>query len=148
SRQHLLHLSPNGSHMKPRALIIDDEPAECDLLSDALQHAGFETHSENNPARALDVLSTEPFDLVLTDLTMPGMNGTALCRRVSESVPDVPVVLVTAFGSIDSAVDAMRAGAYDFLTKPFDVDAVALVLKRAVQHRALKAEVDALRRIV
>jgi two-component system response regulator HydG len=79
---------------------------------------------------------------------MPIMSGTELCRRITESVPDVPVVLVTAFGSIDSAVDAMRAGAYDFLTKPFDVDAVALVLRRAVEHRALKVEVDALRRVV
>jgi two-component system response regulator HydG len=134
--------------MKPRALIIDDERAECDLLADALAHAGFDTQSEQNPALALEVLSTRPFDVVLTDLNMPIMNGTELCRRVTESVPDVPVVLVTAFGSIDSAVDAMRAGAYDFLTKPFDVDAVALVLRRAVQHRALKVEVDALRRVV
>jgi two-component system response regulator HydG len=134
--------------MKPRALIIDDERAECDLLADALTQAGFDTHSEQNPALALDVLSTRPFDVVLTDLNMPNMSGTELCRRITESVPDVPVVLVTAFGSIDSAVDAMRAGAYDFLTKPFDVDAVALVLRRAVQHRALKVEVDALRRVV
>jgi DNA-binding NtrC family response regulator len=134
--------------MKPRALIVDDEPAECQLLADALAHAGFDTHSVQDPGRALDALATRPFDVVLTDLNMPGMNGTALCRRISETAPQVPVVLVTAFGTIDSAVDAMRAGAYDFLTKPFDVDAVGLVLRRAVEHRALKCEVDALRRVV
>ena len=134
--------------MNPRALIVDDEPAECELVRDALSHAGFEATSVQNPGRALDLLATRPFDVVLTDLNMPGMNGTELCRRISEVAPHVPVVLVTAFGSIDSAVDALRAGAYDFLTKPFDVDAVALVLRRAVEHRALKCEVDALRRVV
>ena len=134
--------------MKPRALIVDDEPAECELVRDALSHAGFEAFSVQNPAKALELLSTQPFDVVLTDLNMPGMNGTELCRRIIEAAPHVPVVLVTAFGSIDSAVDAMRAGAYDFLTKPFDVDGVALVLRRAVEHRELKREVDALRRVV
>jgi two-component system response regulator HydG len=134
--------------MNPRALIVDDEPAECQLVCDALSHAGFEVSSAQSPGRALDLLATRPFDVVLTDLNMPGMSGTELCRRIIEAAPHVPVVLVTAFGSIDSAVDAMRAGAYDFLTKPFDVDAVALVLRRAVEHRALKCEVDALRRVV
>jgi DNA-binding NtrC family response regulator len=133
---------------KPRALIVDDEPAECELVRDALSHAGFEAFSVQDPVLALDLLATRPFDVVLTDLNMPGMSGTQLCRRISETAPHVPVVLVTAFGSIDSAVDAMRAGAYDFLTKPFDVDAVALVLRRALEHRALKCEVDALRRVV
>jgi two-component system response regulator HydG len=134
--------------MNPRALIVDDEPAECELVRDALSQAGFEATSVQNAGKALDLLATRPFDVVLTDLNMPGMNGTELCRRINDTAPHVPVVLVTAFGSIDSAVDAMRAGAYDFLTKPFDVDAVALVLRRAVEHRALKCEVDALRRVV
>jgi DNA-binding NtrC family response regulator len=134
--------------MNPRALIVDDEPAECELVRDALSQAGFEVQSAQNAGKALDLLATRPFDVVLTDLNMPGMNGTELCRRIGEAAPHVPVVLVTAFGSIDSAVDAMRAGAYDFLTKPFDVDAVALVLRRAVEHRALRCEVDALRRVV
>jgi two-component system response regulator HydG len=133
---------------KPRALIVDDEPAECELVRDALSHAGFDACSAQSPGLALDLLANRPFDVVLTDLNMPGMNGTELCRRINDVAPHVPVVLVTAFGSIDSAVDAMRAGAYDFLTKPFDVDAVALVLRRAVEHHALKCEVDALRRVV
>jgi two-component system response regulator HydG len=86
--------------------------------------------------------------VVVTDLNMPGMKGIEVCRRVKESAPNVPVVVVTAFGSIDSAVEAMKAGAYDFVTKPFDVDAVGLVLRRAVEHHALRSEVDALRRVV
>lgn len=133
--------------MNPRALIIDDEQAECELFADALRQAGFEPAWVQEPGRALDILGTRPFDVVVTDLNMPGMNGTELCRRIQNVLPNLPVIVVTAFGSIDTAVDAMRAGAYDFITKPFDVDAVGLVLRRAVEHHALKWEVDALRRV-
>ena len=122
--------------MNPRALIIDDEQAECELFADALKHAGFEADWIQNPSQALDVLTRRPFDVVITDLNMPTMNGTELCRRVKVVLPHLPVVVVTAFGSIDGAVEAMRAGAYDFVTKPFDVDAVGIVLRRAVEHHA------------
>jgi two-component system response regulator HydG len=133
--------------MKPRALIVDDEQAECELFADALRHAGFEPEWVQDPLSALDVLSKRQFEVVVTDLNMPTMNGAELCRRVKEVLPHLPVVVVTAFGSIDGAVDAMRSGAYDFVTKPFDVDAVGLVLRRAVEHHALRWEVDALRRV-
>lgn len=134
--------------MTARALIVDDEPAECALVRDAMMRAGWEAHTADHPHLALQLLRTRPFDVVLTDLRMPGMSGTELCRAITETVPHVPVVLVTAFGSIDLAVEAMRAGAYDFVTKPFDVDALILVLKRAAGHGALEREVDALRRVV
>jgi len=131
----------------PRALIVDDERAECELFADALRHGGFDAEWILDPRAALDVLAKRPFDVVVTDLNMPAVNGVELCRRVKQAVPHLPVVVVTAFGSIDGAVEAMRAGAYDFVTKPFDVDTVALVLKRAVDHHALWREVDALRRV-
>ncbi|MGC4094421.1 MAG: sigma-54 dependent transcriptional regulator [Polyangiaceae bacterium] len=134
--------------MNPRALIVDDEQAECEMFADALRHVGFEAQWIQNPSTALDMLTTRPYDVIVTDLNMPNMSGTELCRRVKETVPNLPVVVVTAFGSIDTAVDAMRAGAYDFVTKPFDVDTIGMVLKRAVEHHELKWEVDALRRLV
>ncbi|HEX6277519.1 MAG TPA: sigma-54 dependent transcriptional regulator [Polyangiaceae bacterium] len=133
--------------MKPRALIVDDEQAECELFADALRHAGFEPQWVQDPNSALELLSHRQFEVIVTDLNMPTMNGSELCRRVKDVLPHLPVVVVTAFGSIDGAVDAMRSGAYDFVTKPFDVDAVGLVLKRAVEHHALRWEVDALRRV-
>jgi DNA-binding NtrC family response regulator len=132
----------------PRVLIVDDHPAECELVEDALRMVGFEARSVHDGASALEALAMAPFDVVVTDLKMAGMSGTQLCRAITEVAPHLPVILVTAFGSIDSAVEAMRAGAYDFLTKPFDVDGLELVLRRAVEHRALKCEVDALRRVV
>jgi two-component system response regulator HydG len=101
-----------------------------------------------HPEQALKLLDTQPFEVVVTDLNMPGMSGSELCGRIRQSKPNLPVVVVTAFGSIDAAVRAMRVGAYDFVTKPFDVDTIGLVLHRAVENHALRAEVDALRRVV
>jgi DNA-binding NtrC family response regulator len=134
--------------MRPRTLIVDDERAECEMFADALRDAGFEPAWELEPLAALARLETQPFDVIVTDLNMPGLSGTELCRRIKLLKPHLPVVVVTAFGSIDSAVAAMRAGAYDFVTKPFDVDTIGLVLKRAVENHELRAEVDALRRVV
>jgi len=134
--------------VKPRALIVDDERAECEMFADALRDAGFDPSWDTSPLSALTRLETEPFDVVVTDLNMPGLSGSELCLRIKEQKPHLPVVVVTAFGSIDSAVVAMRAGAYDFVTKPFDVDTIGLVLKRAVENHELRAEVDALRRVV
>ena len=86
--------------------------------------------------------------VVLLDINMPRMNGIELTRQILGSRPDLPVVVITAFGSMESAVAAMRAGAYDFVTKPLEIDTLALVLQRAVQHRALREEVKLLRQVV
>ena len=134
--------------MNPRALIVDDERAECEMFADALRDAGFDPSWDTSPVAALTRLETEPFDVVVTDLNMPGISGNELCSRIKQQKPHLPVVVVTAFGSIDAAVAAMRAGAYDFVTKPFDVDTIGLVLKRAVENHELRTEVDALRRVV
>ncbi len=134
--------------MSPRALIVDDERAECEMLADALRDHGFEAVWEVNPVQAIRRLEEQPFDVVITDLKMPGLSGNEVCRRIKLVEPHLPVVVVTAFGSIDAAVEAMRAGAYDFVTKPFDIDTIGLVLKRAVENHELRVEVDALRRVV
>lgn len=134
--------------MNPRVLIIDDVQAECRVLCDVLRSSQFEPSWALGGSEALELLDREPFDVVVTDLNMPHMNGVDLCRRISESRPQLPVIVVTAFGSIDTAVEAMKAGAYDFITKPFDMDAITLAVKRAVEHHALRREVAALRTIV
>lgn len=134
--------------MNPRVLIVDDVQSECRFIADALRAHDLDSVWVTGGFEALEVLESQPFDVVLTDLNMPKMSGVALCRRISEITPNLPVVVITAFGSIDSAVEAMKAGAYDFVTKPFDVDSVCLVIRRAVEHRALKCELDALRQVV
>jgi two-component system response regulator HydG len=97
---------------------------------------------------AVGVAHTFEPEVVLTDLNMASASGLELCRIFGERWPDVPVIVVTAFGSLDSAVEALRAGAYDFITKPFDIQALALVVERANQHYRLKGEVKRLRAAV
>ena len=86
------------------------------------------------------------FDVVVTDLNMRGMSGLELCDRVVTNRPDVPVIVMTAFGSMETAVATMRAGAFDFLTKPFEMEQLVIAVERAAQHKLLREEVKRLRR--
>jgi len=131
-----------------RVFIVDDERSICEALEAGLTPKGFETRWTTSPAAALDLLGSTEVDVVLTDLNMRGMNGLELCERIVANRPDIPVIVITAFGSLETAVAAIRAGAYDFITKPVKVDALALALERAVQHRSLRAEVKRLRQMV
>ncbi|HLY36877.1 MAG TPA: sigma-54 dependent transcriptional regulator [Candidatus Binatia bacterium] len=129
-------------------LVVDDERDMCDAIAAGLAPRGFDVRSETSGEAALAALETADVDVVLTDLNMRGMDGLALCERVLASRPDVPVVVITAFGSLETAIAAIRAGAYDFITKPVKMDALAVALARAVQHRSLHEEVKRLRRLV
>jgi DNA-binding NtrC family response regulator len=131
--------------MSGRVLIVDDDQSTCELLDDALRRRGFDTLSHMSATEGLAALAAGDFDVVLTDLNMHGMNGIELCTRIVASRPDMPVIVVTAFGSMETAVAAIRAGAYDFITKPFEMDAIELTLQRALQQRALREEVKRLR---
>ncbi|MCP3135818.1 sigma-54-dependent transcriptional regulator [Pyxidicoccus xibeiensis] len=131
--------------MPGRVLVVEDEREMRAMLEKGLTRRGFTPVALPSADEALTRLAAEDFDVVLTDLRMPGMDGLALCERIALNRPDIPVVVVTAFGSLETAVAAIRAGAYDFVTKPIDVDALVLVLERAVQHRALRDEVRRLR---
>ncbi|MCA8920993.1 MAG: sigma-54-dependent Fis family transcriptional regulator [Planctomycetes bacterium] len=118
----------------------------CDYLETALSRHGFEVVACGRPARALELLDAESFDVLLTDLNMPGMSGNALCAEVLARGHQLPVVVLTAFGSQASAYAAIRAGAYDFLTKPIEAEALALVLRRAHERRRLQLQVAELER--
>lgn len=131
--------------MKGRILIVDDDRDLCVVLEARLQRAGYEVAWCTEGREALHRAAEETFDVVLTDLNMRGIDGIELAERLAASRPDVPVVVITAFGSLDTAVAAIRAGAYDFITKPFEVEFLDLALSRAVQHRALREELVRLR---
>ena len=133
------------STTKGRILVVEDEREMRVLLEKGLARRGFLPTVRGSADEAFPLLETGDFDTVLTDLRMPGMDGLALCERIVLNRPDIPVVVLTAFGTLETAVAAIRAGAYDFVTKPVDVDALVLVLERAVQHRALREEVRRLR---
>jgi DNA-binding NtrC family response regulator len=127
--------------MTAHILIVDDDPNMCQLIEKDLRRRGMEARWCTSGAEAFATLEQDRFDAVLTDLQMPGMSGLELCERVVANRPDVPVVVITAFGSLESAVAAMRAGAYDFVTKPIEMDILALAIERAVQHRSLREQV-------
>jgi two-component system, NtrC family, response regulator AtoC len=131
-----------------RILIIDDDSSMCDVLEAELKKRGFESVTTTSPEEALRHLAEDDFSLVLTDINMHGMSGVDVCRQIVESREDLPVVVMTAYGSMEAAIATIRAGAYDFVTKPFEMDEIALTMERALKHRALREEVKRLRRVV
>jgi two-component system, NtrC family, response regulator HydG len=134
--------------MKGHILVVDDEQETCDLLEMALGRHGFKVTPSTNAARALELVAEQDFDVVLTDLSMPEMSGLDLCERVLGTRPDMPVVVITGQGSLETAIGAIRVGAYDFITKPVDPKLLFLSVSRAIQHRRLSDEVKRLRQVV
>ncbi len=118
----------------------------CELVEAGIGPLGYEVAWELTAQGALEHLARADFDVVLTDLNLRGKSGLELCSEVHNLRPDVPVIVITAFGSLATAVDAIRSGAYDFVAKPIEMPALELVLGRAVRHRKLTTEVRALRR--
>jgi two-component system response regulator HydG len=131
--------------MTTRILIVDDDLAFCQTLERGLSRRGFEVACQQGGEQALMWLGEHEVDVVLTDLRMRGMDGLALCERVATNRPDVPVVVISAFGTYETAVAAMRAKAYDFVSKPVEIDQLGFTLERAAKHRALTEEVKRLR---
>jgi two-component system response regulator HydG len=129
-------------------LIVDDDAETAETLALSLALFGFHATAETDPAVALRLAEDDALDAVLTDLRMSPIDGIALCTQLAASRPDLPVVVMTGQASIPIAVDAMRAGAFDFVVKPIVPDVVALTLERAVAHHQLKREVHLLRSVV
>ena len=131
--------------MSGRVMIIEDEEALRGLIERRLRRAGWDVHAYGCAEDALSRLLEDDPEVVLTDLNLGGADGISVCRAVAESLPGVPTVVMTAFGSMDTAIEALRAGAWDFLTKPLDLQVLALSLDRALEHRRLHLEVQRLR---
>ncbi len=134
--------------MKGTILIVDDDRSMCEMLHHDLTRRGFSSSWKTSAEEAFDEVLAGAFDVVLTDLVMPGTDGIALCERLVANRPDILVVVITAFGNLDTAVAALRAGAYDFVSKPIDLQTLAHRLHRAVQHRDLQQRVTVLSRAV
>ncbi len=131
--------------MSKRVLVVDDDESLRRVTQVQLEQAGFTTTTAADGAEALAILQKMPADLVITDLKMPGMSGIELLRRIRADYPEVLVVMLTAFGTVESAVEAMKAGAYDYITKPVHPDELELVARRSLQHLELVEENRALR---
>jgi DNA-binding NtrC family response regulator len=134
--------------MKGSCLIVDDDVSMCGMLTAALRKQHYEVAAASGGEQALELLSAQDFDVLVTDMNMRGLAGLDLCQRVVENRPDIPVIVITAFGSMEAAIAAMRAGAYDFISKPVDLDALAFALDRGIAHHRLHAEVKKLKKEV
>src|SRR5436305_1365385 len=128
-----------------RILIVDDEPRIRRVLTMLLGDQGHETVEAQTGEAAIEVAGRVAFDLALVDLSLPGIDGLATFQTIREHDPKLSAIMMTAFGTIRSAVEAMRAGAFDYLTKPFDNDELLISVKRALEVRALSEEVETLR---
>ncbi len=128
-----------------RVLIVDDEEQMRELLAKVLEKNGYQVAAAGDGAQALALLEKEPVDLVVTDVRMPGLGGMEALKSIKELNPDIIVIIMTAFGSIDQAVQAVKEGAYDYINKPFKIDEMLLTIGKALEERRLRHEVTALR---
>ncbi len=128
-----------------KILIVDDEQGFCELLENLLQKEGFHTVSTTNPLKAQQLLERDDFDLVFLDLKMPEMDGLELLRHIKAFDENIIVIIITAYGTIETAVEAMRQGAYDFITKPFQKNDLMRLVHKAWDKRKLLLEMRQLR---
>jgi DNA-binding NtrC family response regulator len=137
--------SSKFSNNRGRILVVDDDREMCSFLAEILGEEGYIVDAVQDGTAALDLFTRNHFDLVITDLKMPRMTGTELLRRLKEIDPECAVLLLTAFGTIDSAVEAMRVGALHYITKPFHTDEMLIQVERAMERRTLREELKRLR---
>jgi DNA-binding NtrC family response regulator len=133
-------MGPEPTRVPPRILIVDNDQEMVNLLQSHLAREGWTTTAATSGADALRALEREDYDVVLTDLVMDEVDGLALLRAAQQRDPAPRVVLMTAFGSLESAIEAIRHGAYDYLTKPFKLDQASLAVGRAIEDRRLREE--------
>ncbi len=143
----LVHRGMRARHAA-RVLIVEDDAAMRDLLGEEVADAGHQVKTAGHAASGLEMLRAEAFDIVVTDLRMPEMDGFDLIRGIM-ALPHPPhVVMITAFGSIETAIRAVKLGAYDYITKPFEIEELLLVLDKAQSERSLQQKVARLQREV
>lgn len=128
-----------------RVVFIDDEPDLCAAAADWLDVSGFAVETHTDPLAALAAIDTEGCECVVSDIRMPKLSGLELLERLQKADPDLPVILLTGHGDVPVAVEAMRAGAYHFLEKPYDAEQLVSILDNAVEKRRLKREISRLK---
>lgn len=127
--------------MAEKILIVDDEPDMLLLISMILREkTGYDFVTTNNPVEALDMASKGGFDLVIADLKMPGLDGMELLDAVRRIDEDIPVIIITAYGTVESAIETMNKGGFDFITKPFRKEQLLFTIDKALKWTSMKKE--------
>ena len=131
---------------KSKILVVDDEPGMREFLEIMLQKDGYIVKTASDGSEALDKIDTTLYDLAITDIQMPVMNGIDVLKKINEKSPDTTVIMITAYASHETAIEAMKLGAYDYITKPFKIDEIKLVIKKALDKKKLERENTRLRK--
>ena len=134
--------------MSEKVLVVDDDGDTRDLLTSALHSFSYTVEAVESGAEALARLQTESFNVVISDINLVGMSGIELCTTLSATWPELPVIVITGYGNLVTAIAAIRAGAYDFITKPIVMDTLRIAVQRAVERQHLRSEVRRLREVV
>ncbi|HWR58051.1 MAG TPA: sigma-54 dependent transcriptional regulator, partial [Thermodesulfovibrionales bacterium] len=130
---------------KSKILVIEDEKNMREILKILLEGEGHDVHIAKDGTEGLGFLNSDIFDLIITDIKMPGMDGIQILKKALEISPETLVIVITAFGTTESAIEAMKLGAYDYIHKPFKIDEIRLVVKNALEKHKLRGEVSILR---
>ena len=133
---------PNGRYsenaIKPKVLIVDDEEMVRDVLAESVKLAGADADVCRDGWQALELASQGHYDLIITDMRLPGLDGLSLIRRMGVEGKDTDVIVITGYGTIENAVECMKAGALEYIIKPFTADQIVVAVRKAVEHRELK----------
>ncbi len=129
----------------PRILVVDDEMIVCESCKRILEEEGYEAETALSGKEAFEQMKDNPFDVVITDLKMPGIDGMEVLRTFRKDYPDSIIVMITGFSTVETAVEAMKLGAFDYIPKPFTPDEVAIVVKKAIEKKNLMLENSYLR---
>lgn len=132
--------------MKANILVVDDERSIRDSLELVLKEEGYEVATASDGNQAMELLQNRDFDIMITDLKMPGMDGIQLTKHCLQTYPQTSVIIITAYGSLETAIEALRLGAYDYILKPFEFDDVLIKVQNLIKHKELILENQALRR--
>jgi two-component system response regulator AtoC len=138
----------SSATIRPHIVVVDDEASVRELLKEFLQDEGYHVTAVPDGSAALQLVKEEPVNVVISDLRLQGMDGVEVIERVSRQDAQIICVVMTGYGTIECAVRAMKAGAFDFITKPIQLDAVSLVVKKALEFQRLRQENVFLRRTV
>ena len=130
---------------KGRILIIEDEKSMREVLRILLEEEGYEITAASNGVEGMEYLGGDIFDLVVTDIKMPKADGFEVLKKVKELSPSTLVIMITAFGSTESTIEAMKLGAYDYIHKPFKIDEIRLIIQKAFERKNLGEELSLLR---
>ncbi len=133
-------LPPRNSNPRARLLIVDDEASMCEFLEIILEKNGYQVSSRQSARAAVKDIDTGTFDLVISDINMPEMSGLELLQLIKQKSPSTEVIMITAYASTDTAIQAMKRGAYDYITKPFNNDEILLTIKKALKNSQLQRE--------